>query len=362
MSLLVHKVSKFSKNGLILDRVSCYIPKGSLVALLGPSGSGKSSLLRIIAGLDCPTYGSVWLNGIDTTNVPTQYRRMGFVFQNFALFKHMNVRDNICFGLKLRNLPAQEIVDRTVYFLKIFRISDIALRYPAHLSGGQKQRVALARSLAVQPKFLLLDEPFGALDEELRRYLSKWLKNHLKEKEITTIMVTHNQKEALSLSDEIMVLREGRLVQQDNPQSFYDRPIDKFVGEFLEPFIEAPNNVQLYSQSFSRKAVLFATHPVWARTLDNRPIDKYQFCLRPYELHLQSQIDLEASLAVVKNITYRKNVVELELLVPDFEWKFTIPMGYLAFQKLNIQFLLQKLYVKPKPKVIQRAYRFENNI
>ena len=166
MSLLIYKISKWIQNDYILDRISFYLPKGCLAALVGPSGSGKSTLLRVIAGLETDMSGSIWLNERESTHIPIQYRQMGFVFQNFALFQHMTVTENIAFGLKLRYLSPYEIHTRVTYLLEALRITDIALQYPHQLSGGQKQRVALARSLAVEPQFLLLDEPFKALDSE----------------------------------------------------------------------------------------------------------------------------------------------------------------------------------------------------
>ena len=279
MSLLVSKLSKIYNQKLILDRINCYVSKGCLAVLVGPSGSGKSSLLRVIAGLDKPSYGNVWLNGKEVTNFETQYRNMGFVFQNFALFKHMNVRENIGFGLKLRKLSSQQIRSRIDFCLENLRIKDISLQYPSQLSGGQKQRVALARSLAIQPNFLLLDEPFGALDGELRRYLSKWLKNYVKINEITTIMVTHDQKEAISMADEILILKDGHLVQQGEPRAVYDRPINQFVANFLGALIQTPQKTDPISKKKVNNSVFFSD-PVWLPTIANRSIEKYHFFLR----------------------------------------------------------------------------------
>nr|YP_009258473.1 putative transport protein [Netrium digitus]ANI25473.1 putative transport protein [Netrium digitus] len=303
-SILVYKISKLINNVPILDRVSLYVPKASLSILLGPSGSGKSSLLRMIAGLDTPTNGSIWLNGRDATHIPVQYRRMGFVFQNYALFNHMTVKENIFFGLRLRTLGWQQIESRINYLLDSLRIKDIASQYPSQLSGGQKQRVALARSLAIQPEFLLLDEPFGALDGELRRHLNKWFKHYLKSNKITTIMVTHDQKEAVSMADEILILREGRLAQQAEPRILYDQPIDRFVGKFLGPLIEAPKKIESINKkipSTSEQLKQFAIDPVWAFTFGNRSIDKYDFFLghmkftyylKPKIIHLKLSLNL----------------------------------------------------------------------
>nr|QKQ14667.1 putative transport protein [Zygnema circumcarinatum] len=362
MSFLVYKVSKLCNNARILDRISLYVPKGSLAALLGPSGSGKSTLLRVIAGLDKPTDGSIWLNGRDATNVLPQYRKMGFVFQSFALFEHMNVLENICFGLKLRKLSNEQIEARVYYFLDSLRITDIAFQYPSQLSGGQKQRVALARSLAVQPEFLLLDEPFGALDGELRRHLSKWLKHYLKINKITAIMVTHDQKEAVSMADEILVLRQGHLVQQGEAKAVYDQPINRFVGNFFGTLIEAPQSVKLSLQNSFNNTNSFSVDPIWSHTLANRSVEKYHFFVRPHELHLKFQADFDASLAMVQNLTYKRSVVQVELFVPSLEWKLTLQLGYPAFQKLNIRSLSQPLYLKPRPKVLQRAYPLEKTL
>jgi sulfate/thiosulfate transport system ATP-binding protein len=283
MSILVYKLSKsLGENLKILDRVSLYVPQGSLAALLGPSGSGKSSLLRCIAGLDLSLNGSIWLNGRNVTNMAPQYRKMGFVFQNYALFKHMTVKENIEFGLKLRKLSSQNINSRVNYLLNTLRIKDIASQYPFQLSGGQKQRVALARSLAIEPEFLLLDEPFRALDGELRRFLSKWLKSYLRSNKITTLMVTHDQKEAISMADEIMILKDGRLVQQGKPQVLYDQPVNQFVGRFLGPLIptthinyESKNN----NMNFENIIQKLAADSVWSRTFANRPIENSLFFL-----------------------------------------------------------------------------------
>jgi sulfate transport system ATP-binding protein len=363
MSILVYKLSKVLGNNLtILDRVSLYVAQGSLAALLGPSGSGKSTLLRSIAGLDVPLHGSIWLNGRNITNVAPQYRKMGFVFQNYALFKHMTVQENIEFGLRLRKLSSQNINHRVNYLLSTLRIKDVALQYPFQLSGGQKQRVALARSLAIEPEFLLLDEPFRALDGELRRFLSKWLKSYVRTNKITTLMVTHDQKEAISMADEIMILKKGRLVQQGKPQIIYDQPVNQFVGRFLGPLIATPDiNDSLNKKrmsSFEKKTNKLSFDPVWSRTFANRSTDKSLFFFRSYEVHLQTDnTNTKLSLAFVQGIIYGKDLVQLELLIVDFSWKLTVELGYKSFRDLNIKSYNKIVYVKPRPTVFQRAYR-----
>jgi sulfate/thiosulfate transport system ATP-binding protein len=345
VSLLVYRISKLTQNNCILDRVSLHLPKGYLGALLGPSGSGKSSLLRVIAGLDLPSNGSVWLNGKNVTNIAPQYRNMGFVFQNFALFKHMNVRDNIGFGLTLRNVSKDLITNRVLYLLDALRISDIALQYPNQLSGGQKQRVALARSLAIQPEFLLLDEPFKALDNELRRYLSKWLTNFVKTKGITTIMVTHDQQEAVSMADEILVFKEGRLVQQGDPQNIYDWPINKFVGSFFGPQIEVPQNILYNNSSWQSKFVLNNPQSLWLSKLANLENDQSIMCIRPYEIHLQTKSSREDFVVKIQAIFYKINFIEMYLFMPFLSKVFKIQLGYPAFNKLNIKSLQQDLFL-----------------
>nr|YP_007026133.1 CysA [Apopellia endiviifolia]AFU88843.1 CysA [Apopellia endiviifolia]WIA67726.1 CysA [Apopellia endiviifolia]WKW94935.1 CysA [Apopellia endiviifolia] len=362
MSILVYKVSKSLGNSKILDRVSLYVPKFALVALLGPSGSGKSSLLRIIAGLDHCERGNIWLNGIDMTNVSTQYRRMSFVFQNYALFEHMTVYDNISFGLQLRGFTSQKIENKVNDLLNCLRIADISFEYPLQLSGGQKQRVALARSLAIKPDFLLLDEPFGALDGELRRHLRKWLKRYLQDNEITTIMVTHDQGEAVSMADEIVILKGGRVSQQGNPKNLYDQPINYFVGFSMGLLIEIPESDQSISSSNvdkfgnSKNLKKFASDPIWVEIFANRSIYKYRFFLRPYEFCIKSEIDPESTPVQIQTIIYKKTFVQLDLFVNSFLWYFTIPMGYQAFRNLQVQSFAQILYIKPRIEVFLRAY------
>jgi sulfate transport system ATP-binding protein len=216
-----------------LDDINFTVPSGSLTALLGPSGSGKSTLLRAIAGLDTPDSGSITIDGRDVTRVPAQRRGIGFVFQHYAAFKHMSVRDNIAFGLKIRKRPKAEVKERVDELLETVGLSGFQTRYPAQLSGGQRQRMALARALAVDPQVLLLDEPFGALDAKVREDLRAWLRRLHDEVHVTTVLVTHDQSEALDVSDRIAVLHKGRIEQVGSPTEVYDRPANEFVMSFL---------------------------------------------------------------------------------------------------------------------------------
>ncbi|MBY4129942.1 sulfate ABC transporter ATP-binding protein [Rhodococcus fascians] len=216
-----------------LDNVSIDIPKGSLTALLGPSGSGKSTLLRSIAGLEQLDSGRVVLAGQDVTWVSPQRREIGFVFQHYAAFKHLTVRDNVAFGLQIRKRPKPEIAKKVDELLEIVGLAGFQSRYPAQLSGGQRQRMALARALAVDPQVLLLDEPFGALDAKVRADLRTWLRRLHDEVHVTTVLVTHDQEEALDVADRIAVLNKGRIEQVGTPEDLYDRPANNFVMSFL---------------------------------------------------------------------------------------------------------------------------------
>jgi sulfate transport system ATP-binding protein len=216
-----------------LDHVDFVVPAGSLTALLGPSGSGKSTLLRAIAGLDQPDSGTITINGRDVTRVPPQRRGIGFVFQHYAAFKHLTVRENVAYGLKIRKRPKAEVKDKVDHLLTVVGLAGFQNRYPNQLSGGQRQRMALARALAVDPEVLLLDEPFGALDAKVREDLRSWLRRLHDEVHVTTVLVTHDQAEALDVADRIAVLNKGRIEQVGSPTQVYDAPANAFVMSFL---------------------------------------------------------------------------------------------------------------------------------
>jgi sulfate transport system ATP-binding protein len=218
-----------------LDDVSVEVEAGSLTALLGPSGSGKSTLLRVIAGLEWPDAGRVWLEGRDVTGVPTQDRGVGFVFQHYAAFKHMTVAENVAFGLRIRRRSRAEIKRRVAELLELVQLSRLGSRYPAQLSGGQRQRMGLARALAVDPKVLLLDEPFGALDARVRKELRGWLRRLHDETHTTTVIVTHDQEEAMDVADRVVVMNGGRIEQIAPPRELYDQPANEFVMSFVGP-------------------------------------------------------------------------------------------------------------------------------
>jgi sulfate/thiosulfate transport system ATP-binding protein len=218
-----------------LDDVSVEVEAGSLTALLGPSGSGKSTLLRVIAGLERPDGGQVCLEGRDVTNVSPQQRGVGFVFQHYAAFKHMTVAENVAFGLRIRRRPRAEVKRRVAELLDLVQLTRLGKRYPAQLSGGQRQRMGLARALAVDPKVLLLDEPFGALDARVRKELRGWLRRLHDETHTTTVIVTHDQEEAMDVADRVVVMNGGRIEQVAPPREVYDHPANEFVMSFVGP-------------------------------------------------------------------------------------------------------------------------------
>jgi sulfate/thiosulfate transport system ATP-binding protein len=233
MSISVRSVSKQFNDFVALDDVSVDVAPGSLTALLGPSGSGKSTLLRIVAGLETADQGTVFIDGKDVTGRPPQERGVGFVFQHYAAFKHKTVHDNVAFGLTIRKRPKAEIDERVNQMLKLVQLEGLAKRYPAQLSGGQRQRMGLARALAIDPAVLLLDEPFGALDARVRAELREWLRRLHDETHTTTVIVTHDQEEAMEVADEVAVMSNGRIEQVGSPRDVYERPANEFVMTFV---------------------------------------------------------------------------------------------------------------------------------
>ncbi|MBP2150612.1 sulfate/molybdate ABC transporter ATP-binding protein [Xanthobacter autotrophicus DSM 597] len=248
MTIDVVGVTKRFKTFAALDNVSLTIRTGELVALLGPSGSGKTTLLRIIAGLEWPDSGEVRFDGEDALARSVRERNVGFVFQHYALFRHMNVFENVAFGLRVRRgagkLPEAAIREKVNELLSLVQIDWLAERYPAQLSGGQRQRVALARALAISPKVLLLDEPFGALDAKVRKELRRWLRHLHEELPVTSVLVTHDQEEALELADRVVVMGHGKIEQVGSPGEVYDNPATAFVHDFIGETIALPGEVK----------------------------------------------------------------------------------------------------------------------
>ena len=252
MSIEVRGVNKRFGDFVALENVSLSIPTGRLTALLGPSGGGKSTLLRIIAGLEFADTGSVEIEGVDVSHLPPQKRNVGFVFQHYAAFKHMTVARNVAFGIEIRKHKKAYVKERVAELLNLVHLTQFADRLPSQLSGGQRQRMALARALAVEPTVLLLDEPFGALDAKVRKELRDWLRRLHDEVHVTTVLVTHDQEEALEVADEIAVINDGRIEQIGSPDQLYDEPSNDFVMSFLGPVtrldghLVRPHDLDLY--------------------------------------------------------------------------------------------------------------------
>ncbi len=249
---LSHLSKRYGKTHAVED-VSAEITHGSLTAILGPSGSGKSTLLKLISGLEHPDEGSVAIDGEDVTNVDPRHRDIGFCFQHYAPFRHMNVSKNVAFGLKVRKRPKKEIDERVDELLALVKLENKAKSFPSQLSGGERQRMALARALAIEPRVLLLDEPFGALDAVVRAELRHWVKELHAQIHVTTVLVTHDQQEAMEVADQLIVMRHGKVVQSGNPLALYESPATDFVHEFLGPStvfqgeVTRPHDLELVS-------------------------------------------------------------------------------------------------------------------
>ncbi len=243
MGIDITGVNKRFGDFVALEDINLSIPSGKLTALLGPSGGGKTTLLRIIAGLESADSGSVVIEGNDATHLPVQQRNVGFVFQHYAAFKHLNVARNVAFGLEIRKRPRPEVAAKVTELLELVHLTQFAHRLPAQLSGGQRQRMALARALAIEPTVLLLDEPFGALDAKVRKELRDWLRRLHDEVHVTTVFVTHDQEEALEVADQIVVINDGMIEQIGTPDDLYDRPASEFVLSFLGPVTRLGGNL-----------------------------------------------------------------------------------------------------------------------
>jgi len=283
VSIIVKNLSKRFGSYVALDNVSLEVPDGTLLALLGPSGSGKTTLLRVIAGLEVADSGAVHYREEDITRHSARERQVGFVFQHYALFRHMTVAENIGYGLRVRNAPKQKIRSRVDELLKLIRLDGLQTRYPGQLSGGQRQRVALARALAAEPRVLLLDEPFGALDAKVRVELRQWLRRLHEEIHVTSIFVTHDQEEAFEVADRVVVMNQARIEQMGTPDEVYDNPASAFVFDFL-------GNVNHFRGG---EGVAY---------------------IRPHEIKLRAQRDAAADIAArVKRVSSAGPVVQVEL-------------------------------------------------
>jgi sulfate transport system ATP-binding protein len=327
MGISVQDVCKQFGSFQALDHVSVDIKTGSLVALLGPSGSGKSTLLRSIAGLETPDSGRIFLTGEDATFRTVQERQIGFVFQHYALFKHMTVRQNIAFGMQIRKMAKPKITARVEELLNLVHLQGLGDRFPSQLSGGQRQRVALARALAVQPQVLLLDEPFGALDAKVRKDLRAWLRHLHDEVHVTTVFVTHDQEEAMEVADEIVVMNKGRVEQVGTPAQVYDHPATAFVMSFIGPVNVLPTSSLIFQESGFDSA-------------------QPEIFLRPHDIVVELAPDGSAVGAKVKRLIHLGWEIQAELALDDGQ-EMVAHITRDRFDVLKLQ-PNQRVYVKPK--------------
>jgi sulfate transport system ATP-binding protein len=327
VGIVVENVSKQFGSFQAVDEVNLEIQSGSLVALLGPSGSGKSTLLRLIAGLEMPDSGKIWLTGQDATHQSVQDRNIGFVFQHYALFKHLTVRKNIAFGLEIQKTVKGKVKARVEELLELVQLSGLGDRYPSQLSGGQRQRVALARALAVQPQVLLLDEPFGALDAKVRKDLRAWLRRLHDEVHVTTVFVTHDQEEAMEVSDEIVVMNKGRVEQIGTPAQIYDRPTTPFVMSFIGPVNVLPSTSRIFE----------------ANGFDSTQAEIF---LRPHDVVVDTNPNGSSVPARVNRLIHLGWEIQAELILDDGQ----VVMAHITrerFDQLELE-PQQRVFVKPK--------------
>ncbi len=317
MGIRVSNVSKSFGDFTAVNHVCLDVESGSLVALLGPSGSGKSTLLRLIAGLDQPDGGQIWITGEEATSQTVQERQVGFVFQHFALFKHRTVRENIAFGLELRRWKQHEINHRVDELLELVQLRGFGQRYPSQLSGGQRQRVALARALAVQPRVLLLDEPFSALDAKVRKELRAWLRNLHDEMHVTTVIVTHDQEEAMEVADKIVVMNDGAIEQVGTPAEIYDHPSSPFVMSFIGAVNVLPKAAFLDNKSHHAQA-------------------EAQVFVRPHDVAVYETPKLGTVPARLKRISHSGRDVQIEVILDNGD----ILLAQVAREKINYQALI----------------------
>ena len=327
MTIVVENVNKQFGSFKALDNINLEIKKGSLVSLLGPSGSGKSTLLRAIAGLEPPDTGRIWISGEEATRKTVQDRNIGFVFQHYALFKHLTIRENIAFGLRIRNAQKSKVNARVNELLELIQLAGLGDRYPSQLSGGQRQRVALARALAVAPQVLLLDEPFGALDAKVRKDLRSWLRRLHDEVGLTAVLVTHDQEEAMEVSDQIVVMNQGHIEQVGTPAEIYDHPATAFVMSFIGPVNVLPSSSRLFQDSR-----FDASSP--------------EVFLRPHDVIINTNPGETRTSAIVNRVVHLGWEIEAELTLDDGQEVKAI-LTREQFEQLKLK-PEQRVYVKPK--------------
>lgn len=344
MSIEIRNISKRFGDFTALDNVSLQIPAGELVALLGPSGSGKTTLLRIIAGLEFADSGSILLHEEETTEKSVRERNIGFVFQHYALFRHLSVFENVAFGMRVqprKARPTEERISARVHeLLELVQLDWLASQYPAQLSGGQRQRIALARALAVEPRVLLLDEPFGALDAKVRQELRKWLRRLHDELHITSVFVTHDQEEALEVADRVVVMNEGRIEQVGTPEEVYDRPATPFVYNFI-------GSVNLFHgrvhQGRAQIDGIEFDAPEHADTISSAAVAY----VRPHDLDLDRKRSGEQVIeAIVRHVNFIGPLVRL-VVAHNGDNPVDVELSRERYEKLKLK-EGEKVFIKPK--------------
>ena len=345
MSIEIRNINKAFGSFTALDNVNLDVPSGELVALLGPSGCGKTTLLRIIAGLESPDSGSIHFHGEEATNRDVRERQVGFVFQHYALFRHMTVFENVAFGLRVRpkkQRPTEAEIHRRVHqLLELVQLDWLADRYPPQLSGGQRQRIALARALAVEPKVLLLDEPFGALDAKVRKDLRRWLRRLHDELHITSVFVTHDQEEALEVADRIVVMNQGHIEQIGSPQEVYDNPVSPFVYKFLGNVNQFHSKVDAGRAHIGDIAFALDSH----HGAQNHDALAY---VRPHDIEVYTEKNGDPALqAVVSYIHAAGPLVRLELQAGHDDDTIEAEITRERFRELKLDHG-SRVYLKPR--------------
>jgi sulfate transport system ATP-binding protein len=331
MSIVARNVSKRFGTFAALDDVTVEAAGGTLVALLGPSGSGKTTLLRIIAGLEIPDAGTVHYDDENITKQAVRERNVGFVFQHYALFRHMTVFENVAFGLRVRRWPEPRVRDRVHELLHLVRLDEMAERFPAQLSGGQKQRIALVRALAPEPKVLLLDEPFGALDAKVRTELRQWLRRFHDELHVTSIFVTHDQEEAFEVADQVVVMNQGRIEQAGTPGDVFEHPANAFVMDFL-------GNVNVFPARLEGGRVLVGgvEMPVPRNKVIRTVPGQADVYVRPHELDLDTAPTKNALCGKVVHVNPAGSVVKVRVMAEDFGLVMNVDLAPEKYRQLGV--------------------------
>jgi sulfate transport system ATP-binding protein len=331
MSITIRDVTKRFGGFTALDRVTVEIPGGSLLALLGPSGSGKTTLLRIIAGLELPDAGSVYYQDEDATYRSARDRNVGFVFQHYALFRHMNVYENIAFGLRVRHWADAAVRERVQELLQLIQLNGLENRYPSQLSGGQRQRVALARALAPKPHILLLDEPFGALDARVRQELRQWLRRLHEEISITSVFVTHDQEEALEVAEQVVVMNHGRIEQIGSPMEVFDHPANEFVMQFM-------GNVNVFQGRIHEGQAHLGGLQVACPGYTDFNSQSATVYIRPHELEISHFANGVPSLrARVVHISPVGSVAKVQLQAKEFDTLIHVDLSSAKYKELSLK-------------------------